>query len=250
MPGARVSAELSTLTERKGAAVYVAIGPNALQTLLDSDVGAPILSLWTSTESFRRITAAPRPDKRRGAVTAIFAEAAPLHQFKLIRSLYRRHVAVAALLSPGVAFLQPQLEQAARGNDLELEVVTVDPGENVLRAFTALRDVKVLFMQPDRDLYTPESVRYVLESAYRRGQSVIGFSPSLVRAGTLAAAYSTIDDVLDQVPMITDDLALGRLPAPQYPLYWRVQINERVAQSLNILVDDSLRALGNLQVRQ
>ena len=97
---------------------------------------------------------------------------------------------------------------------------------------------------PDSGLYTSENIRNLLEAAYRRSQAVIGFSAGLVAAGTLAAAYSNIDDTLDQLDELVVSASSGRIPEPMYPKYWRVAINEHVARSLNIVVDDTARALG------
>ena len=42
-----------------------------------------------------------------------------------------------------------------------------------------------------------------------------------------------------------ESAAAGRLLDAQYPRYWRVAVNESVARSLNVIVDDTVRKLGN-----
>jgi putative tryptophan/tyrosine transport system substrate-binding protein len=66
-----------------------------------------------------------------------------------------------------------------------------------------------------------------------------------VTAGTLAAAYAAIDDVLTSLDGLLAELEAGRLPEPTYPRFWRVAVNETVARSLNIVVSDDVRHLGN-----
>jgi len=245
-PHARIADAVAVQDDRKGTAVYLTLGAAALQSALSAGLSAPILALFTSNEAFTRVVANLRPDQRVQGISAVFAEASPLHQLRLVRALYKRRVGIAALLSAGTAHLQSLIEEAARANDLDLHLRLVDPRENAVRALLTQRDEQALLMVPDRNLYTAESLRTVLESAYRRTLGVIGFSPALVRAGVLAAAYSTIDDVLSQVGAAADALAQGHTPSPQYSTYWRVLINERVANSLDVVVSDSDRALGNL----
>jgi ABC-type uncharacterized transport system substrate-binding protein len=112
------------------------------------------------------------------------------------------------------------------------------------RALTRLQSATVLLIFPDAALYTPQSLRQLLESTYRRRQPVIGFSAGLVAAGTLASAYTDIDDTVFHLDMLVEKAADGRIPEPTYPRYWRVAINDNVARSLDLVVDDSVRALG------
>lgn len=232
------------LARRRGPAVYLALGPAALQAALEADLEGPLLSLFASSEAWARVLAgSPRPP--RTPVSAIHAEASPHSQMTLIRTLYSRRVGVGVLLTAGTAAQEAALRRAARGVDLDIDVQFVEPGENVVRALTRVAASTVLLAVPDRDLYTVDNVRSVLESTYRRGQGVIGFSASLVNAGTLAAAYSTIDDTVAQAAEVTSAMAAGRTPDPQYPKYWRVAINDSVARSLNLVVADAARRLGH-----
>jgi putative ABC transport system substrate-binding protein len=245
MPSAVVGQDVRTLIDRKGAGVYAAIGPRALQELVEVDVAAPTLSLFASNEAYTRIRAASRSERRRETLTAIYAEASPQQQMRLIRELYKRRLLVGIMLTAATAHMQSLLEQAARSNDLALQVKVLDIDEQPLHAMSKMAECRVLLMVPDRNLYTPDNLRYILESAYRRGQGVIGFSGELVRAGTVAAAYASIDDIAAQAAKVLADLAGGRVVGEQYPEYWRVQINDRVARSLNLVVEDAAFSLGN-----
>jgi putative tryptophan/tyrosine transport system substrate-binding protein len=85
----------------------------------------------------------------------------------------------------------------------------------------------------------------VNKSTYRRGQPMIGFSMSMVSAGTLAATYSSVDDTVAHLGEVVDAIESARTPEPQYPKYWRVAINENVARSLNVVISDAVRSMGN-----
>lgn len=245
LPGYHRSNDPQALRARRGSAVYVTLGPAALQTALDADLSGPLLSLFTSSEAYVRLTGESSRPRQHGPTTAIYAEASPAQQMRLIRALYGRRVSVGVLLTANTAYAQAALRLAARTNDLELDVQIVSAGENPVHALTRVRSAVVLLAVPDRELYTSASFRNILESTYRRNQPMIGFSSSLVEAGTLAAAYSTIEDIIAQAADVIEALAAGRLPEPQHPLYWRVAINDSVAKSMNIVVEPAARALGN-----
>jgi hypothetical protein len=45
--------------------------------------------------------------------------------------------------------------------------------------------------------------------------------------------------------MLIEQLAGGQVPSAQYPIYWRVAVNENVARSMNIPLDDGVRSLAS-----
>ena len=223
---------------------YVAVGPMALQAGLSAQLDAPLISLFTSRQTYARLMT-ERPAPARAAVTAIYAEPSPAQQMRLIAALYKRQVSVGAMLSPQTAYMGPLLEQAAREQHLDLTLQRVDPEVGLVRTLTTLTAVTALLIFPDASLYTPQNLRQLLEASYRRSQPVIGFSAGLVAAGTLASAYSSVEDTLAQLDDFLESLAVGRVPDPQYPRYWSVVVNDRVAHSLNVVVDDVVRSMGD-----
>lgn len=245
-PAAKSSSALETLSGRHGPAVYITVGATAFQNFIDAGVAAPVVATFLSNDAYTRIKAKLQGDRRLDNVTAIFAEAAPASQLQLVRALYGRRVTVGVLLGAGTAHVRPMFEAAAKAADLELEARIVAPKDNILRTFASMREVRALVTVPDRDLYTPESARYLLESAYRRNVGVIGFSTDLVRAGALATAFSSVDDITAQLPGVVEAAAAGHVPQASYPVFWRVDINDRIAQSLSLVLDDRLKTFGNI----
>lgn len=243
-PAARVVQSPAPASDHRTGQIYVALGAAALQAAVMSGTPTPVLALFTSNEAYTRVVNGA--ERRPGYLSALFAEASPVQQLKLARTLYKRRIGVIVLFSAATVHLQPLVEDAAEASDVELHARVLNADDNVVRALLDQRDAQAVLMIPDRRLYTADNLRNVLESTYRRQLGVIGFSPSLVRAGALAAAYSTIEDVLAQARTIIESLAVGRTLAAQYPVYWRVLINERVANSLDVVVEDADRGLGNI----
>jgi ABC-type uncharacterized transport system substrate-binding protein len=225
--------------------VYVAIGPAALKAALATDLDGPLVSLFTSRQVYGQFVVAAAGAAASRRITAIYAEPSPDQQLQVIAAIYRRRVVVGSVLSEESAYLRPLLQDAARKHNLQLDLHTAATASDLPRALTSLASANVLLISPDSGLYTQQNLREFLEATYRRRQPVVGFSASLVAAGTLASAYSDLEDVLAELDAVLDGASSGRLPEPQYPRYWRVAINDSVARSLNVVIDDAVRTTGN-----
>lgn len=229
---------------RKSGPPVITLGPAALRRALAADLHGPLISAFTSSQAYRRIVAST---PHEAASTALYADAPPSAQLQLIASLFERKVSVGVLLSDASTYLERPLRHAAQQLGLEVLIVRTDPSQDPARMLNALSSTQVLLAVPDSTLYTPDTLRAVLESTYRRGMPVVGFSAATVAAGTLASAYADVDDVVADLADLIDSLgasATDALPEPRFPHYWRVAINENVARSLGIVITDKVRALG------
>lgn len=238
-----VGGEIDMLSRRAGPAIYLAVGPASLKAALAAGLQAPVVSLFTSRQAFHQVVDAMPAAARR--TTAIYAEAAPRHQLRLVSAIFQRRVAVGVLLTPGTAQMEPLLTEAARELDIELQTHYARPNANIVRELNRLDTSRVLLALPDAAIFSPDNFRDILESTYRRGQPIVCFSQGMVAAGCLAAAYATVEDIAAQAAETVAQLEAGRMPPPRYPAYWRVAVNESVASSLNIVIGDDVRALGD-----
>ncbi|RZI83522.1 MAG: hypothetical protein EOP38_12345 [Rubrivivax sp.] len=233
----------------RGPATHLAIGPVALRRALDADVKGALISVFTASQVNRQWLGHEAMGTRdRLAVTAIHAEASPFAQMQLIAALFERRVTVGVLLSEASAYLERPLRQAASQNGVDLMIEHAPPAPDVVRALTRLNAAQVLLAVPDSTLYTPDTLRAVLESTYRRGLPVVGFSSATVAAGTLATAHASIDDVVADLGELIDGLGSAtsiNLPEPRFPRYWRVSVNTSVARSLGVPITDRVLNLGN-----
>jgi ABC-type uncharacterized transport system substrate-binding protein len=165
---------------------------------------------------------------------------------QLIAALFERRVTVGVLLTEASAHLEKPLRQAAQNAGLDIQLSQATGGQDAVRAINTLNAAQVLLAVPDGRLYTPDTLRAVLESTYRRGLPVIGFSTATVTAGTLACAHADLDDIAADLIELIDSLPASGTPLPEarYPRYWRVAINDNVARSLGLTVSDKVRSLG------
>lgn len=222
---------------------YVATGPRALQQALQVALDAPLIAALVSRQAYALlIDQSARPPR---GVTAVFAEASPEQQMRTIAAVMRRPVTVGAFTSEQSRVLEPALKAAADSAGLVASVQTYEPGIGMSRNLLRLATADALLIFPDSNIFNPASLRELLESTYRRRQPVFGFSEALVDAGTLASAFAGADDLAAHLVELLGAMAERWLPAPQYPRYWRVAINDSVARSLDIVIDGATRRLGD-----
>lgn len=250
-PAVRVlstDADLAGPEARLAVWATVTLGPAALRRALAADLKGPVIALFTSSQQYRRISSEARRTSSAGGLTAIHAEASSQAQLQLVAALFQRRVTVGVLLSQESAYVERALREAAVATGLDLLIEQADPAADAVRSLNRLVGSQVLLAVPDATLYTADTLRFVLESTYRRGLPVVGFSPATVAAGTLACAYSSVDDIVADVAELLGGLGAaghGPLPEPRFPRYWRVAVNDKVARSLGIVITDKVLGLGS-----
>jgi hypothetical protein len=247
-PALVADADLHALDARKGSALYVALGPQAMRRVWVSDLKSPAVAGLTSSQLYRQLLASEGPGMPEHMASAVFADAPALAPLQLIAAIFERRVTVGVLLSEASAYMERPLRQAAAQTGLDLAVAQVETGSDPVRSLTRLGNIQVLLAVPDGALYTPDALRAVLESSYRRSLPVVGFSAATVAAGTLATAYCAADDVAADLIELIDAWTAqggGNLPEPRYARYWRVAVNDTVARSMGLPLSDKVRNLGN-----
>ncbi len=218
--------------------VYIAIGPVALRNVASRKCDCVIIAAYTSSQVWRAITAS-LPSARALAMTAIYAEPAPSDQLRLVALLYKRPVRVAAIVSGDTVFLRPSLSPGS------VEVAEYGAGDDINHVLNRVGQSQVLLAMPDSTVYNTENFRNILLSTYRHNQGVIGFSADMVKAGALASTYSDIGHINAHVADVAAEyIATGELAPPQFPRYFSTIVNEGVARSLQVAVDDTVRKFG------
>jgi hypothetical protein len=238
------------LPARKASSVTLAIGPSGLRAAIAAETRGPLVALFCSSPTFRQILAESPGLRSRAQVTAIYAETSAAAQLALASAIYQRHVHVGVLVADADSVYVEGIRRAARQHDVTLTIVNHQQGGNPVREMAALGSAEVLLAVLDVGVWAPDYVREMLESAYRRRQGVIGFSPSLVAAGALAAPYATVDDVLEHLRVLLDEIDAGKLPEPSHPIYWRASFNEGVARSLDLVLTDQVRSMAKSAERR
>jgi len=241
-PSAQTTSDSINRHSKTKKTVFIAIGPSAFRSVLSQARDGVIVSAFTSSQAYHAILESMPEQPRTVSVTAIYAEPSPLLQFRLASMLFKRPVKVAAILSNKTTYLEPVLQHMASQSRTDLSIEYYGTTEALNRVLTRVADVPVILATPDSTLFNAENIHTILVTTYRRNQVVIGFSAALVKAGALASTYSEIEDINAQVDeLIADYEVSGKLAEPQFPKYFSTIVNENVARSLNMVVDDSIK---------
>jgi ABC-type uncharacterized transport system substrate-binding protein len=134
-----------------------------------------------------------------------------------------------------------QIRQALNDHGLTLHTQAVDPAFSLS---DALQDIlgrsDVLLALPDVAVYNDSTIRNILLATYRMGVPLIGFSPGYVKAGALCAVFSTPAQIAAQTAALIRKFGdTNTLPAARYPQEFEVMVNEQVARSLGLRINNT-----------
>ncbi len=233
--------------------ICIAVGTAATETVLDSHPREPVLSILIPRATFEALRNTRDPAATE-PVSAIYLDQPFERRLALARALLPNLKRVGVVLGPASAQRREELERAARAAGLRLNVSTLQPQENPVKALMRILDTsEAILPVPDPAVFSGYTVTALLLSTYRVGVPVIGFSHAYVNAGAVASVYSTAEQVARQAAEVLQHMAQvdsWKPPAPTYPSHYSVAFNERVARSLGITLPDEpalLKALPALE---
>jgi len=95
-----------------------------------------------------------------------------------------------------------------------------------------------------------DNAKWLLYMAYQRNIPVIGYSEAFVRAGAVAAVFSTSEDFGKEAAEVVNQLFRSQrypLVPPKHPQYFTVRVNQRVAKSLGFRNLSELQLIASLK---
>lgn len=224
----------------KSPKVIISLGVVALRALLASDTRVPIVAALIPRATYEKVMREPGR-KSTGPVYGIFLDQPFGRQLDLLH-LVQPEAHRVGVLWGAESVLQRHLLQAAlaaRGWSESAGVVgpNVTLGEATQRA---LADADALLAVADPAVFNSTTVSNVLMASYRAKLGVFAFSPAYVKAGAVAALYSTPVQIGTQAADAVRVLLRGGSVAPvQYPTDFSVSVNEHVARSLGVSIDET-----------
>lgn len=232
-----VSSSLGDAAPPPGAAtdLVVTVGSEALRRTLARGETSPIIATLLPRQSYERLIAEFRRPER---ITAIYLDQPPVRQAVFLRHLLPGVKRFGMLFSPESRQYAAPFRQAWGNAGLTLDSEDADTGTALLPALNALLPrVGALVALPDSSIYRRSNIKPILISAYRFQRPVIGYSTAFVKAGALAALYTTPRQIAQQT---ADAIVSGsdNLPPPSPPSQYSLAINHTVAQALNIALPD------------
>lgn len=238
--------------------LLITVGARAAQAVLRSGEAArvPVLCALIPKVTFDAMIAEARSNQGRlapqaRAVSALFLDQPLARQLELVRQLLSEKSRVGVVFGPDSAREQDRLQAAAATRRVTLVTETVARDTELFPALQrVMADSDAFLALPDPRVINADTAQNLLLTSFRTRKPVIGYSSAYVRAGALAAVYSTPAQIGSQAGRIADALLRGgTLPAPQFPAQFEVSVNRQVARSLGVQVDDE-NALRERIVRQ
>lgn len=220
--------------------LLVPVGIKATRMVAEhAGVQAAVLALMVPRSGFEAETWPPGLSRRR--LSAVFIDQPPGRSLSLIERVLPKARQVGVIHSPqGRANIAPLSQEAALRRMSLRQAVIPPSGEVAAGLRQILPESDVLLLLPDALVINANNVQHVLLTAYRYRVPVIGFSQGLVKAGAIAAVYSTPAQIGAQGGQIARQWMLGEaeLPPPRYCDEYAISFNQHVARSLGLKLPD------------
>lgn len=227
------------ITDRSATKLIVAVGVRASEHALQHAKSTPVLSILIPEVTYKALRKM-YPGRPPQAASAIYLDQPVERQLNLARLLIPNIHQLGVLLGPSSRLRLAALQKAARARNITLQVGEIGPDDNPIIALNPILDGSdALLAEPDPIVFNRDDLEGVLLSTYRTGVPVIGFSYAYVRAGALAAVYSTPEQIGRQAAQLIAHMVergQWQLPKPSYPTYFTVTVNQQVARSLHLTV--------------
>jgi len=229
------------------------VGSQAFADVVAQNTSTRLIALLIPEETYHALLQAnPR---REGKTSAVYIEQPVRRNLELVRiALPGRKPGI--LLGSQSGALEKQLNQVSKELNLPLFLKKLKTNENLVTALDqVLKNSNVLVAFADPEVSNPATARHLLLTSYRFGIPVVAYSRAYVRAGALMAVYSSPEQFAQQAAEMLMRIVRNKsdlVPAPEYPRYFSVDINQNVARSLGIdlksipEIESRLRASGRV----
>ena len=226
--------ELPDLDSISSYDLILTLGNKPAEYLLKKAPKKPVLSLLITERAVKLLKKIHKPSHPWATLTL---DQPIKRQLLLIKHLLGRNITVGTIFGPASKKNQKAIASAAKNIGIKLvhETTTItDQLISALKSLTSKSDV--LLSIPDPIAFNKKNIRGILLLTYRKNIPVIGFSQSYVKAGALAATYSSHQQISRQAIEIINEFTNTRtLKSNNHKAkYFSVAINEKVARTLNI----------------
>ena len=220
--------------------LIVTIGQQAMISTSQINRSPPILSTLIpkqSREKYRAVT-----DNATKNNTAIFIDNPPERQILLAKILLGNLQRLGILVSVSSIYTKDSIEKTVKNIGLKSRIETVAGDDNLIGKLSLVLSASDAFLAlPDATIFNRDTAKNILLTTYRHRTPVIAYSASYVKAGALAAVYTTPQQIAEQTGRTLIDILQSNLSLPAHdsaPEDFEVIINQNVSKSLGIPFHD------------
>lgn len=221
---------------RENRRLIVTIGRQAAVNVASLNPEVPILHTLIPHKVFQQL---PKSN-RAPSVSAIFIDQPIQRRLLLLKVAMPDRTRVGVLVSPASKEIEYDIARNAKRYGLHPIFERLDDEKQLGSVLKQLLDRSdVLLATPDPFIFNRNTVRNILLSSYHHQTPVIGFSAAYVKAGAIAAVFSTPEEIGRQAGEVAAKYLTDqndRLPPPAYPKYFSVVSNQSVSNSLQIVL--------------
>ena len=218
--------------------LYIALGTEALRSVLAVEPRAPVLAALIPKSAYERVLR-DADRKSVNSLSVLYLDQPVHRQVNLVMLALPEARRIGVLWGSESVQHQNQLQVLARSHGLQLNEALVTQSGGL---FAGLRDVlessDVLMMFPDSQVYNASTVANVFLTTYRSRVPVLAFSPGYAKAGGLLSLHASAEQIGRQAGSMARQLLGGSGNAVQYPAEFVVTVNDRVARSLGINLNE------------
>ncbi|MDD4911343.1 MAG: ABC transporter substrate binding protein [Sideroxydans sp.] len=211
--------------------LIITVGSKAANSIVEKS-NIPVLATLISLDQYTELS---RQRPHDSNLAAIYLNQPLGRQIHLFRAALPKHTKIGLLYSSDsrLDIRNMQIAFAQQGIELVAKRSSMDSLYEDLSSI--INSSEVVLAIPDNKIYNSNTLRNILLQSYQHAIPLVGYSQSLVKAGALCAAYSSPEQIAAQANEIVSQFAKTRkLPAPQYPQFFSIAVNQDVAKSLGI----------------
>lgn len=229
--------ETEKLEVAENSELVIALGVKALAASAHLKFSTPVLGVFIPMPAFNSLLVKSKRDL--GNLSAIVLDQPFSRQFLLIKNILPASKKIGVLLGPTSSQYADLLKE--EGEDAGLSVMEENvylEADLIPKLNAALATSDALMAVPDTLIYSRETAQPILLTSYRQQKPIFGYSQSYVRAGAIAAVYSSSKQIAKQAAEIAliSQQSSNLLPPPQAPKYFSIMVNYQVARSLNLVL--------------
>ncbi len=219
--------------------LFIVLGMDALRQVLARDPRVPVLAALIPRSGYERVLR-ELGRKPSAQVSAVYLDQPFGRRLDLLRLAIPGAQRVGVLWGPESVLQQPLLASALQARNMqELSGAIVVGGSLFTGLKEALDGADVVLAVADPQVFNSTTISNILLTTYRARVPVLAFSPAYVKAGALLSVQTSPAQIGTQAGAIARSvLQGGALPPAQYPVEFSVSVNDHVARSLGLTLDE------------
>lgn len=214
--------------------LIIALGTLATQAAIKTNTRSKIVSAFIPRISFETLR---HQYARANNITALILDQPFSRRMAYIRQFAPHTKTVGVILGPATERYRTELMQAAADNHFKLMIESIKNEDELFRTLEkVLSNADILLPIIDPLVFNRKNAQTILLTAYRYKKPILGISTGYLKAGALAAIFSTpqqlTEQLIEEIEAISHGKHLHRHLV--FPNRFAIDINRKIAPAFNM----------------